>query len=290
MTLSRRRFLTIAAGFAASPAAALSHSWQGRAFGASVSITLHGPKDMTRPALQHAQQLIADLERLFSLYAPTSDLVRLNRAGWIAPEKRFLALMRSADAAHRLTGGLFDPSVQPLWRALSEGGDVARAKALIGWDRVRFDANRVTLAPGQALTFNGIAQGFATDLVAEALKAHGAERTLVNIGEYRGSGEGWHLGVEDPQFGRLAALTLSDGAVATSSPAATPLGAKGHILHSRAAPRWSTVLVEAETATLADALSTAMVLAPLEQVHQLRWAAGVRRIMLVDKAGDLISL
>jgi thiamine biosynthesis lipoprotein len=42
--------------------------------------------------------------------------------------------------------------------------------------------------PGQALTFNGIAQGFATDLVVGELQAAGAEKVLANIGEYAGFG------------------------------------------------------------------------------------------------------
>ena len=52
----------------------------------------------------------------------------------------------------------------------------------------------------------------------------------------------------------------------------------------------STVSVEAETATLADALSTALVLADLEQVKRLRMSQGVRSVTLVDAEGDLMTL
>ncbi|WP_323766547.1 FAD:protein FMN transferase [Marinovum sp.] len=289
MRPTRRRFLAIAAGFAATPAMAQRHSWRGRAFGAEIAIVLQGSRAQTGPALQAAQRVIAEVEAMFSLYQP-SDLVRLNRAGWLVPAPRFLALMQAADRAHRLTGGLFDPTVQPLWSALSRGEDPAAAAALIGWDRLRFSAEDIRLAPGQALTFNGIAQGFATDLVAEALAAQGVDRTLINIGEFRAGGGPYRLGLADPLHGALGAISLSDGAVATSSPLATPLGETGHILHPRARPLWSSVTVEAETAVLADALSTALVLAPLEQVREVRRAVGVRRVLLVDPAGDLTSL
>lgn len=53
---------------------------------------------------------------------------------------------------------------------------------------VAFDAELIKPAPSQALTFNGIAQGFATDLVADVLRDHCLTNTLVNIGEYRAMG------------------------------------------------------------------------------------------------------
>ncbi|WP_417525357.1 FAD:protein FMN transferase [Marinovum sp.] len=290
MSLNRRRFLTIAAAFAATPAMAARHSWRGRAFGAEIGIEVHGPAALAEPALAAARQRIVEVERMFSLFDPGSDLVRLNRDRRIAPRPQFLALMQAADRAYHLTGGLFDPTVQPLWAALARGEDPGAAEVLIGWDRVRFNSQEVRLAPGQALTFNGIAQGFATDLVSEELAARGVTKTLVNIGEHRGLGGPWRLGLSDPRHGALGALSLTSGAVATSSPQATPLGDKGHILHQQAAPKWSSVTVEAETATQADALSTALVLAPFEQVRELRRAAGLRRVILVDPAGDLITV
>ena len=70
MNVSRRRFLAIAASFAAAPAMAQRSTWTGRAFGAEASIDLHGPAAMTGPALDAAQALIKQVEGLFSLYDP----------------------------------------------------------------------------------------------------------------------------------------------------------------------------------------------------------------------------
>lgn len=290
MSVTRRRFLAIGASFAAAPAMAQRNVWTGRAFGAEVSIDLRGPAQMTAPALEKAQALIAQIEALFSLYDPTSDLSTLNAKGAAVVPARFETLMGIADQAHALTQGLFDPTVQPLWRALAEGGDVAAARDLIGWDRVTRRGNRVRLAPGQALTFNGIAQGFATDLVADMLREQGFDRTLVNIGEYRGAGGPWRLGLADPVHGVLAHRTIEDMAVATSSPMATPIGPHGHIVHGVQVPRWRTVSVEAQSATMADALSTGLVLADLDLVKRVRSAKGVHRITLVDPVGDLTTL
>lgn len=81
--------------------------------------------------------------------------------------------------------------------------------------------------------------------------------------------------------------TLIGGAVATSSPGTTQLGANGHILHQSARPKWSSVSVEAGNATLADSLSTAMVLATRDHIETMR---DITRITLVDMDGNLTTL
>jgi thiamine biosynthesis lipoprotein len=291
MTLTRRRFLTISAAFAGLPATAQAHSWEGRAFGADVSLTIRGPREAADAALAEARKLITEVEQLFSLYDPTSSLSILNAAGVLhLPAPRFSNLMHAADTAFRLTDGLFDPTVQPLWAALAKGRDTASAVATIGWEKLWFDPDLITLGPSQALTFNGIAQGFATDLVTDALAARGLTDTLVNIGEYRATGGPWTLAIADPVQGILGHRTLTNGAIATSSPAATRIGAQGHILHPHVRPRWSTVTVEAPNATLADSLSTAMVLATLDQIHAIKTRADIPRVTLVDFNGGLFTI
>lgn len=292
MTLSRRRFLSISAAAITLPQTArASATWHGRAFGAEVAITIHGPRDQADAALQAARDAIIKTERLFSLYDPASELSQLNRDGSLsAPSPWFSKLMRAADAAFVQSGGLFDPTVQPLWRALFEGHDPATALGLIDWSRVTFDTSKITLGMGQALTFNGIAQGFATDRVTDILQAKGLTRTLVNIGEYRGIGGPWTLGISDPVHGRLGQRSVTNCAIATSSPAATPLGRDGHILHPIARPQWSSVTVEAQTATQADSLSTAMVLATRDQIEGIASDEAIKGVTLIDFDGDLTTL
>nr|WP_253286117.1 FAD:protein FMN transferase [Ruegeria sp. HKCCD6157] len=71
---------------------------------------------------------------------------------------------------------------------------------------------------GLALTQNGIAQGFAADLVVRALRKAGWESVLVNIGEYYASGRQFLLGETDPVHGLVEVTHLKDSAIATSSP------------------------------------------------------------------------
>jgi len=289
MKLNRRRFLSISAAcMLATPARAQIHRWQGRALGAEVDITLHAPAEIAEPALDRARGSLDAVMAQFDLFDPASTVSRLNRTGHLdAPDVMFRRLMQACTQVHAATGGLFDPTVQPLWRALAERQPPQAARALIDWSRVRHSAASVTLGEGQALTFNEIAQGFATDLVAEALRDAGLERTLVNIGEFRGTGGPWRLGISDPEIGMIGTRTLTSSAIATSSPKAVPLGGQGHILHGHAKPRWSTVSVEAATATMADGFSTALTMARLEDIRAAVGTFGIRRITLVSDQGDV---
>lgn len=292
MKISRRRFLTISAALACAPAYAGTQAWQGRAFGADVSLKLTGGSAATAQALRDVPRILATLERRFSLYDPTSDLSQLNATGHLArPDPDFLALMQAADQGHRMTQGLFDPTVQTLWAATAQSRQpVPAVHGTVDWQQVRFDPAGITLGPGQKLTFNGIAQGYATDRVVALLHSLGFENALVNIGEFAGLGGPWRLGLHDPVHGFLGQRTLRGNAIATSSPAALDLGAHAHILHPAHDPQWSTVSVEAKTATLADCLSTALCLAPRDLAAQIAKAEDVQRVTLVDADGNLSTL
>jgi len=224
------------------------------------------------------------VEALFSLWEPQSALTRLNEAGRLdAPPADMLALFDAADHANRATGGRFDPSVQAVWPH--------RADERVGWHHVRYGPDAITLGQGQQLTFNGIAQGYATDLPAAALRAAGLQDIHVNVGEQIAHGPARRLGLADPVAGLVGTVTVTDGAIATSSPAATPVGPEGHIISPLGEPlNWSTVSVLAASATVADGLSTGLCHAPLHVVRTVRSLPGVRAIVLVDAEGDVLRL
>lgn len=274
------------AALASGRARAGGAEWRGVALGAAATITLRGDESRAEAALARARLALEEAEALFSLHRPTSALSVLNRDGAVRAGPLFTALLRISDQLHRATGGRFDPTVQPLWRALAEGGDLSAARRLIGWERVGIGA-RTRLGEGQALTLNGVAQGFATDLVSEALAAEGFHETLVNIGEFRAGAGDWRVGVAEPDGVVLRAARLSGGAIATSSPGAMTVGGAPHILSpTGAAPVWTTVSVEARTATVADGLSTALCHADAAEAARIaRAIGGVRRLTLV-RDGD----
>ena len=274
--LNRRRFIAISAALMAPlPAAAALHTETGQALGAKVTLRLAHPD---APAIAaRAMAEIARLEDIFSLYREGSALMRLNAAGTLdTPPFELLECLSLAGAVHTASGGRFDPTVQPLWAlhaaAAIAGQEVtpealAAARAQVGWERVNLDPARITLAPGMALTLNGIAQGYIADRVAALLEAEGLGNVLIDTGEFRALGGHPQGGAWPVKLGQGGTVALRGRALATSAPLGTTFdqaGRIGHILDPRSgrpvAGVWQAVSVSAPTAALADALSTAICL------------------------------
>ncbi|WP_370675977.1 FAD:protein FMN transferase [Pleomorphomonas sp. PLEO] len=305
--IARRRFIRIGAALAAMAfvpatlAAAPVRRWFGNALGAHASIELVGADATLATATFAAvEQEIARLESLFSLYRTDSALSRLNANGRLdAPEADILRLLALVRSVHAETGGLFDPTVQPVFAAYAAHFAGGRTDALpaaelgdslvrVGFDQVMFDEEVVRFSkPGMAMTLNGIAQGYITDRVADLLRARGFDNVLLDIGEIQAlgggrDGGGWKVGLAAGPNGDALATTLrlKDRAVATSMMDGTLLNAAGrigHILHPRkgaVASAFSAVSIVAGQAALADALSTAAVLMTPDELSRLN-SAGV---------------
>jgi thiamine biosynthesis lipoprotein len=293
--MKRRRFLKIVAGCAgatlARAGAARAESWQGVAFGSDVQVTIAGAR--TKAVLARLPSFLDHFEDQFSLYRPESAINRLNAAGRLdRPHPDMLRLLCLADRVHRMTNGLFDPTVQPLWRALAQGGDVLAAEQAIGWGRVTVHDDVVLLDRGQALTLNGIAQGYAAERLRLWLQMEGFDEVLVDCGEYATSGGPWPVAIADPQGGILGKRTLQNGTLAVSSPGALMVGGRPHILGPRGErPVWSTVAVEAGDAGLADGLSTAMVFLGRDALAAaMRDFDEIEAVTLVDHEGNLETI
>ncbi|WP_404383113.1 FAD:protein FMN transferase [Caenispirillum salinarum] len=300
MSLSRRRFISIAAGTGAAalalggavPARAGTglRRWTGTAMGARAEMILPAAAMDLLPRLRAE---IDRLEDVFSLYRPGSALSRLNRAGALdAPPLELVDVLGRARAVSTLTDGAFDVTVQPLWalraRHLQAGTEptareVAAARTLVDWRGLRVEPARVTLdRPGMAVTLNGIAQGYVTDRVADLLRGAGLEGVLVSLGETRAlgphpDGRPWTVA----PGADAEPLPLREGALATTEPAASG----GHILDpatGRAGGRLRRVTVQAPTATTADALSTALALMPAARRDGVARAGGATAIWAVE--------
>lgn len=268
--LNRRRFLTLAAvALCPLPAHAGNVAlWQGTGLGSALSLRLVGAEP--HHARQTFTRVAAEIDRIETLASLHRDsaLTRLNRDGHLAwPSAGLQELLAVAGRVHAATGGAFDPTVQPLWLATARGGDIGAARALIGWDRVRVTPREIRLEHGQALTLNGIAQGWAADRIAALLRARGFADALIDMGEiaalgHAPGGRDWSATIATPEGRALRETRLADRALATSSPRGTLIGAgKPHILGPRGQPAlWQTASVSAPSAALADALSTAFCL------------------------------
>jgi thiamine biosynthesis lipoprotein len=309
---TRRRFITIsaaAAGFSLlSPRARLAetssvHVWRGAALGADAMLLLHHPEPTTAEALIHAALAeVARLERQLSLYDPDSALVRLNREGALDhPPLDLLRAMNESARFHALTGGAFDVTVQPLWELYAAhferpGSDPAgppaaaleKTLARVGQHRVSLAAERIGMAPGTAVTLNGIGQGYITDRVVALLRANGIAHALVDMGETRAigghpDGGPWRVGLDDPFApGNVAEqIPLADRAVSTSGGYGTRFDAAGRFNHifdpgdGSASHNFAAVSVIAPDATMADALSTAFSIMAPPRITEIVRALGI---------------
>lgn len=310
--LSRRRFLTITAAVAGGlalpssvPAASIPlHQWRGVALGAGASIILRHPE--AERIVTQCRAEITRLEGIFSLYRADSALSRLNAEGRLtAPPFELLESLSLCGRVHGASGGLFDPTIQPLWALYAEHhaqGRIPPPEALtpaltpalgrVGWEKVSLSPQEIRLEDGMALSLNGIAQGAIADRVAALLEAEGLTDILVNTGEFHAlgghpDGGDWpiHLAGED----EAPPLLLRNRSLASSAPLGTVFdrqGQVGHILHPKtgqpAPPRWRLVTLTAPSAALADALSTACCLMERAEITALLQAFPEARLAFLS--------
>ncbi len=321
--ISRRRFITLAAAAAGLPlllnaggAQARLARWEGTALGAPASIQLyHENEAQAQAAIAAALDELKRLEAIFSVYRADSAISALNRDGVLenAPADLITMLTRALSLA-RISEGVYDPTVQPLWQTYfrhftSANPDPAgptqheldAALALVDWRAVEVDREGKTVRfarPGMGLTLNSGAQGYITDCVANVLRAHGFANMLVDMGEPRAlstkpDGSAWRIGIANPAdpTRTVATLEVVDKCVSTSGGYGTlfdPAGAFTHLLDTRTgrtAPALLGVSVVANSGIVADGLSTAMLMAPVERRQAILRAAGGIKAIYVTPEG-----
>lgn len=322
-SFSRRRAITLIAATASLPlllAVGGSRSrlleWHGTTLGAPSTIRLyHDDEKRAQAAIDAGLAELARLEAIFSVYRADTVISALNRGGAVSDVPTdFLELLTHSVKLANLSGGIWDPTIQPVWQTYFRhftganpdpkgpaAADLARALALVNWREIEIDAagRRVAFArPGMGLTLNSGGQGFITDKVAAVLAGYGFKNMLVDMGEPRAlstkpDGSAWKIGIANPADPSVAVAELDvvDKCVSTSGGYGTlfdDAGAFTHIIDPRdghTAPRLLGVSVVADTATKADGLSTAMLLVPPEKRLALLRAAGGLTALYVTPDG-----
>lgn len=319
---TKRQCLRVAIGlsaaaftFAGSTKAKTLH-WRERAMvalGTTLSLRAgHASAERADLGLEAAVSAIRHVELHMSLFNPESALCRLNRDGVLhQPDPEFFKILTIAQNVSENSQGAFDVTVQPIWNAWQNAKKLNRfpskdelnvALRLTGWRNLEITPQRIRfLKPGMALTLNGIAQGFASDLAREALRINGIEHALIDTGEWSAIGQSpiarpWSLGLENPRnFDAIIAKIESDGrAIATSSDAHSSFSSdfkNHHIFDPKTgySPRdLASVTVLAPSCTMADALTKVIFMAGPNQAFSLakKWQVDV---IVVDKLGGIKS-
>lgn len=187
-------------------------------------------------ALASAEAEVRRIEHKYSRYRDDSVVGRINASAGraaIAIDAETAALLDFAEACHRDSGGLFDPTAGVLRRAWDfrrpappDQAAIDGLLPLIGWSGVEREGNSVRLArEGMELDLGGFGKEYAADRAAAILIESGHPCGFVNLGGdvrllggARPDGRAWRIGIQHPRaLDRVAAqIYLRDGALATS--------------------------------------------------------------------------
>ena len=246
--------------------------------GTFVEISASGLEDATlRRAVDGAFEVIARVQALMSIHDPASELSRLNREAALHPvqvsRETFTVLQRGI-ALSKASDGAFDFTMTPV---LARWG--LRDKSYLqlrtnDWRSVRLGPGRsVRFTEPIALDLGGIAKGFAVDAAIETLRKAEVESATVNAGgDLRVLGaQPVVVHVRHPASPLQAAhrITLTDAALATSSPCFTERRWRGRVVSHLVNPRNQSaitgaisVTVRAKECWLADALTKVVLNSP----------------------------
>ena len=242
------------------------------------------PVDAAERALDEAERV----EAMLSTFRENSEVARLNRLPVneaVAPSADLFSLLQYCEQLHAATDGAFDITSAPLGRcqALARRenrqpttAEIDRARALVGFGRLRLDASTGTVrlsAPGTSVSFGGIGKGYAVDRMGQILRARDVSHAIVSSGgssvlAIGGPERGWPVDVRSGRPERPLRVCLRSGALGTSGTDGQFVlmngGRHGGVLDPRTGREPREVrraTVVAPDATTADALATAFVVA-----------------------------
>jgi thiamine biosynthesis lipoprotein len=262
------------------------------------------------------------LDALLSVWKPGSDVLRINAAAGHAPvtvSAETIDVLQAAMQVSAWTAGKFDitfGALSDVWRfdhdqdnRIPSEAAIAARLPLVDYRAVRVDAAARTVQvtrPGVQVHLGGIGKGFAVDRAVSMLRAFGLHNVMVQFGGdlYAAGqvtdGRPWHLGINDPRGepdDSFARLQLADEALSTSGDYERYFIAGGvryhHILDpatGQPARACRSVSIVARTATLADALSTAVfVMGPLPGMTLIERLPDVDGVIVTADNEVLIS-
>lgn len=276
-----------------------------------------------RKTSQAVHDALLEYHQLFDIYNAydgINNLKTVNDNAGIQPvrvDSRIIALLKDCKTYYEATGGKVNPamgSVLKLWHEarndgindpqnayLPEGEKLKEAAEHTNLNRVILDEGKSTVYitdPGLQLDVGAVAKGWSVQRVSETAPAGLLISVGGNVsatGPKDDAGTPWVVGVQNPDGGEsfLHTLYLTKGSVVTSGDYQRAYRVDGKLYHHIIDPQtlypseyWRSVTVVSSDSGLADALSTALFLLPLEEGQKLLEPLGAQA-MWVDREGNL---
>lgn len=285
--------------------------------------TIRGYASSEESFQQHSAQVhqaLLEYHQLFDIYHDCpGGLKEVNDNAGIAPVKvdeRVLELLLECRADYALTGGMVNVamgSVLELWHEAREQGLADPASAQLpdpaqlqeaakhcSFDTVLLDEENGTVFlsdPQQRLDVGAIAKGWAAQRVIALLP----EGYVLNLGGNvcalgsKPDGSGWRIGIQSPMnpSENLCVVNLVNRCIVTSGDYQRCYSVDGKSYHHIIDPQtlmpseyWRSVTILCGDSGLADCLSTALFLLPLEEGKALAESCEAEA-MWVDAAGNV---
>ncbi len=204
------------------------------------------------------------------------------------PPKELIEMLTFAQQMYIDSDGAFTLAVGPRLHALgygkrAYGGDIDQNI----WDRIAYNAQRVTLPKGTMLDFGGHGKGWLIDLFVRCMRRHHIDQFIINGGGdlYVQSQQPVDIALEHPTDSTLmiGQVKLQNAALAASSTVKRRWEHNGKTHHHIIDPRTSessetdviASYVIAKTALIADTMATILILRPeleekLSKTHHLQ--------------------
>ncbi len=250
-------------------------------------VAYHASREEAERAVGKAIEEIVRLDQVMSHFNADSDLSRLVRDGRssaVSVEPSLFEVIQESLMFSRRSGGKFDVTIAPLlktWtKAHAEGREpsaleISQARRCVGYENIEASApDRIRLRSDCVeIDLGGIGKGYAVDRAIDVLKAAGIRHALINAGSSSIASigtppdrQGWPVLLNALVTGHQI-LLLRDRSISTSEQ-----GPSRETLDPQTgAPTESklTVSVVAPSATVSDALSTTLLMLPLEEGRKL---------------------
>lgn len=283
-------------------------------------ITVEARADQIDQAAAIVFGVFAEVDARMSEWKDTSPLSAVNHNAGVQPvpvPDDLRALLHRSVQIAELTDGAFDPTWAALWGlwdfkaeqpAPPEEAAIRARTALVDYRLLQIDDDAGTAylpKQGMLVGLGGIAKGYALDRANTALHEAGISDFLISGGGQilacgAHADRPWRVGIRDPRGPGddfFARLTLQDESVSTSGDYERFFVYQGVRYHHVLDPRTgqpargvrSATVISAD-ATLADALSTALMIVGVERgMAIVESLPGVEAVMVDDAGGVTLS-